>query len=60
MPTRHVRRGEIYERRGEPEQALRHYGEALEYWRDADSELHDTRENVSARVTRLAGEPVAH
>jgi len=60
LPIRHMRQGEIYERRGEPEQALRHYAEALEYWRNADSEFSDSRENVSARVTRLAGEPTAH
>jgi tetratricopeptide (TPR) repeat protein len=60
VPTRHVRRGEIYERRGEPEQALRHYAEVLEYWRDADPELKNLREDVSARVARLTGEPIAH
>jgi len=60
LPIRHLRQGEIYERRGEPEQASRHYTEVLEYWRDADSGFNTMREDVSARVRRLAGEPIAH
>jgi tetratricopeptide (TPR) repeat protein len=60
LPIRHLRQGEIYERLGEPEKALRHYAEALEYWRHADPEFQSIVNDVRARVARLSGEPGAH
>lgn len=35
----HLRRAEIYERQGNDQQALYHYGRFVELWKDADPEL---------------------
>ena len=60
LPISHLRRGEIYERLGEPENALRHYSEVVEYWRNADPELQTIVNDVRTRIARLSGEPVPH
>jgi tetratricopeptide (TPR) repeat protein len=60
LPISHLRRGEIYERLGEPENALRHYSEVVEYWRNADPELQTIVNDVRTRIARLSGEPGAH
>jgi tetratricopeptide (TPR) repeat protein len=60
LPIKHLRRGEIHERLGEPEEALRHYSEALEFWRNADPEFQTIVNDVRTRIARLSGEPGAH
>jgi serine/threonine-protein kinase len=49
----HFYRGEIYERLGDHERALDHYGRFLAIWRDPDPEFAPLVEDVRDRMTRL-------
>lgn len=49
-------RGQLYERRGEREQAIRAYSRAVELWRDCDPELAPQREVAERALERLVTE----
>jgi serine/threonine-protein kinase len=49
-----LRRGEIYERLGEGEEAMLHYSRFIELWRDADPELLSMVEYAEDRLALLA------
>ena len=51
------RLGELYEARGNREQAVEYYGRFVELWKDADPELQPLVRHVQQRMVRLAGEP---
>ncbi len=53
------RLGELYERAGDSDRALLHYGRFVELWRDADPELQPQVRQVQERMARLVGEPRA-
>ena len=53
----YVHLGELYEERGDRENAVRYYNEFVELWSDADPELQPRVEDVRQRITRLVGEP---
>jgi tetratricopeptide (TPR) repeat protein len=50
------RLGELYEERGDVENAVRYYNEFVELWKDADPELQPQVEDVRQRIVRLVGE----
>ncbi len=60
LPVRQLRLAELLERRGDSDGAIHRYAEVLEYWHDADPAFGDIIKDVSGRVSRLAGEPIAH
>jgi tetratricopeptide (TPR) repeat protein len=49
-------RGQLYERRGEREQAIRAYSRVVELWRDCDPELIPQREVAERALQRLLAE----
>ena len=51
----HLRRAEIYERRGEQEQAVFHYRRFIELWSQSDPELRPIVEQAEQALARLAG-----
>jgi tetratricopeptide (TPR) repeat protein len=51
-----LRRGEIYERLGQPQRAADHYRQFLESWSDADAELRPHVERARSRLAALVGE----
>ena len=55
MPT-HKLLGELYEARGDRENAVAHYNEFVEMWKDADPELQPQVADVRERIARLVGE----
>jgi serine/threonine-protein kinase len=52
----HLRRAEIYERRGQYEEAARHYGRLVELWADADPELQPQVQRAQDRLAALSAE----
>jgi tetratricopeptide (TPR) repeat protein len=52
----HLRRAQIHERLGEPEEAVEHYARFVELWRDCDPELRVLVEDAEARLARLRGQ----
>ncbi|HEU4700245.1 MAG TPA: hypothetical protein VFS40_13760, partial [Gemmatimonadales bacterium] len=50
----HRRQGEIYERLGDPAQALAHYRAFLRLWRDCDPALRPEVARVEARARALS------
>jgi tetratricopeptide (TPR) repeat protein len=51
------RMGELYEARGEREKAKEYYGRFVALWRDADSDLQPSVQEVRARLAQLSAEP---
>ncbi|NIN70631.1 MAG: tetratricopeptide repeat protein [Gemmatimonadetes bacterium] len=49
----HLRRAQIHERLGEPEQAAEHYARFIELWRECDPELRPLVEDAEARLAQL-------
>ena len=50
------RLGELYEARGDREQALKYYGRFAELWKGADPVLQPKVREVKQRMAQLAGE----
>ncbi|NIU63571.1 MAG: hypothetical protein GWN66_23915, partial [Pseudomonas stutzeri] len=48
-----LRRAQIHERLGEPEQAAEHYARFIEFWQDCDLELRSQVEEVERRLETL-------
>jgi len=57
LPGAYVRLGELYEQRGDRDDAIRYYSEFVALWKDADPELQPQVEDVRRRIARLVGEP---
>lgn len=57
LPIAYRRLGELYEQRGDSENALRYYNEFVELWKNADPVLQAQVEDVRQRIARLVGEP---
>ncbi len=55
MAPAHFRQGEIYERLGNGERALHHYGRFITLWRDCDAEFRPLLEKARQAVARLSG-----
>lgn len=56
----HLRRAEMYERRGQAREAARHYARFIELWKDADPDLRPAVVNAEQRLVRLrSGQGVA-
>ena len=53
LPLSHLRRGEIYERLGEPEQAAAHYARFVELWQEADVYFQPQVEQARQSLDRL-------
>ncbi|UCC72804.1 MAG: hypothetical protein JSV86_21020 [Gemmatimonadota bacterium] len=51
-PT-HLRRAQIHERLGEPEEAAEHYARFVELWQDCDPELRPIVEEAERRLAQL-------
>jgi hypothetical protein len=51
----HLRRAEIYDRRGQLDQAARHYARFVEIWSDCDPELRPIVDRAEQRLSELAG-----
>jgi tetratricopeptide (TPR) repeat protein len=51
----HLRRAETYERRGQLDQAARHYARFVEIWSDCDPELRPLVNHAQQRLSELAG-----
>ena len=56
MAYTHLRRGQLYERLGDPEKAVDHYAKFLEMWADAEPELRPLVEQATERMAVLTGE----
>ncbi len=52
----HLRRGEIYERLGQRDQAIEHYTRFVELWQDCDPELRSTVEEAQIKLDHLLRE----
>jgi tetratricopeptide (TPR) repeat protein len=52
----HLRRGEIYERLGEPDTAVEHYRRFIELWENCDPELRPHVEEAERKLARLRKE----
>jgi DNA-binding SARP family transcriptional activator/tetratricopeptide (TPR) repeat protein len=50
----HLRRAEMYERRGKPRQVAEHYARFIELWRNADPELRPAVLQAQTRLARLS------
>ena len=57
LPSVYVQLGELYEERGDRDNAVHYYNEFAELWRDAEPELQLRVEDVRSRIARLVGEP---
>jgi tetratricopeptide (TPR) repeat protein len=53
----HLRQAELYERLGERQQAIDHYGRFIQLWKSCDPELRPSVERAKARLSNLVGEP---
>ncbi|MEZ4413866.1 MAG: protein kinase [Gemmatimonadales bacterium] len=51
------RMGELYEARGDREQAKEYYSRFVALWRDADSDFQPAVQEIKARLAKLAAEP---
>jgi tetratricopeptide (TPR) repeat protein len=49
----YLRQAEIYDRRGDHREALRHYQQFIDLWRDADPELQGMVEQAKKRIAEL-------
>ncbi|MGD2216953.1 MAG: tetratricopeptide repeat protein [Gemmatimonadales bacterium] len=49
----HLRRAQIHERLGEPEEAAEHYARFIELWQECDPELRPLVEDAEARLAPL-------
>ncbi len=56
LPGTYIRLGELYEERGDRENAIDYYGRFVDLWQNADAELQPQVEDIRRRITRLAGE----
>ncbi len=56
LPLTYRRLGELYETRGEKEQALQWYGKFVDTWRGADPDLQPRVKEIQKRIGELAGE----
>jgi tetratricopeptide (TPR) repeat protein/tRNA A-37 threonylcarbamoyl transferase component Bud32 len=56
LPGVYVRLGELYEARGEREQAIENYDRFVDLWQGADAELQLQVDDVRRRIARLAAE----
>ena len=54
MPGIHKRLGELYEAKGDRQQALSHYMKFAELWKNADPELQPKVAEVRAKIARLS------
>jgi tetratricopeptide (TPR) repeat protein len=54
MPGIHKRLGELYEAKGDRQQALSHYMKFADLWKNADSELQPRVAEVRAKIARLS------
>ncbi|UCC84336.1 MAG: hypothetical protein JSW46_05240 [Gemmatimonadota bacterium] len=50
----HLRRAQVHERLGEPEEAAEHYARFIELWQDCDPELRPLVEEAERRLVALA------
>jgi hypothetical protein len=50
----HLRQAEIYDRRGDPRQAVKHYRRFIELWSNADPELQPVVDGARKRVAELS------
>jgi tetratricopeptide (TPR) repeat protein len=57
LPSVYVQLGELYEARGDRDNAVHYYNEFAELWKDADPELRPRVADVRSRIARLVGEP---
>jgi tetratricopeptide (TPR) repeat protein len=53
LPTIHRRLGELYDAKGNVEQALTHYTQFVELWKDADTDLQPQVQKVRERIREL-------
>lgn len=51
-----LRRGEIYERLGDPAEAVRHYRRFVARWRESDSKYQPLVDDVKSRIARLTAD----
>jgi tetratricopeptide (TPR) repeat protein len=56
LPPSYKRLGELYEERGDREQAIHYYNEFVELWQDADEELQPQVREIRERLARLVGD----
>jgi tetratricopeptide (TPR) repeat protein len=56
LPESYRRLGELYEARNDTTNAVRHYNEFIELWRDADPELQPLVEDIRRRIGTLTRE----
>jgi tetratricopeptide (TPR) repeat protein len=56
LAPKHLRMGGIYERTGDPQEAIRHYERFVELWKDCDPELRHHVHDVENRLERLRRE----
>ncbi len=56
LPAAHQRLGELYEQRGNRQQALEHYRKFVDLWSDSDPGLQPQVREVKQRMASLAGE----
>ena len=54
VPGIHKRLGELYEAKGERQQALSHYTKFADLWKNADPELQPKVTEVRAKIARLS------
>jgi tetratricopeptide (TPR) repeat protein/tRNA A-37 threonylcarbamoyl transferase component Bud32 len=57
LANAYLRLGELYEQRGNRDNAVQWYNELLELWREADPELQPRTDDVRQRIARLSDEP---
>src|SRR5690606_23219588 len=53
LPRTHRRLGELYEAKGDVDQAIAHYARFVNLWRDAEPKLQPQVRDVSQRLERL-------
>ena len=53
----HLRQAELYERLGDPKQAVEHYSRFVQLWKGCDPELQPSVERAKARLASLVAEP---
>lgn len=56
LPVVYRRLGELYEQRGDTDNAVNWYNEFVDLWKDADPELQPQVEDVRERIARLVAE----
>jgi tetratricopeptide (TPR) repeat protein len=53
----YMRLGQLYEERGERDQALNYYGRFVQLWEQADPEFQQMVEEAKTAIARLSSEP---